>query len=558
MNQTMKFNTAIFYDIENLLKGYGFGQRIIQGLSLKEIFKQIQGTNAIGKVAIQRAYANWSDVRLGFMKNELLELGIEPIQVFGFSYSGSKNVADIQLAVEVTDLIHTHPSLEIFVIVSGDGGYASLAKKLHEYGKTVIGCAYQKATNKVFAAVCDHFVWINDPEESDEDVLNNKITDKRALRLIDKISKIDITYSEIDIWKKIKEILTLFENSNEYKQDLEVGMNLAALRELISGVIVGFDHTKLGFGKFVEFLNTAFENTNLSIYINPPSDVKVAYKNINLKEYSLLNSFNLKQIPNYADILASDPRLQRMQRKVQSIKSSEHQDVILNKVKEVIHWIENDLEFSADLRISGCSLSVFKEAINVSVIGFSPIKFGYIKFIEFLRFAFNGTKLGVWQNKKLNSDVKVGFKNFGFTDYSLMQDLEPKEIHSVDCYKLVLSIGSPNFKLPEFDSLKKVAITLQNHPVNNLVFGEACEQLMNANQFQLNQENLKLAFSCFISAGCFNREPETARLSEQKLTLYEEFNSYEKMIDKLKTEMQKKIILTLGECKYEIFNQIMQ
>lgn len=554
----MKFNTAIFYDIENLLKGYGFGQRIIQGLSLKEIFKQIQATEAIGKVAIQRAYANWSDVRLGFMKNELLELGIEPIQVFGFSYGGIKNVADIQLAVEVTDLVHTHPTLETFVIVSGDGGYASLAKKLHEYGKTVIGCAYEKATNKVFEAVCDNFVWIEDPEDGGDDASNIRITDNRALRLIDKIFKIDATYSETDIWAKIKEILVVFQSSSEYKHDLEVGINPAALRELINGVIKGFDHTKLGFGKFVEFLNKAFEGTDLSVYTIPPSEVRVAYKNRKLTGYTLLNSANLKQIANYADVQASDPRVQRMQRKVQSIKASESQDIILKKVKEVISWIENDTEFSSDLRISGCSPSVLKDAINVSIIGFDPIKFGYAKFLEFLRFTFTGTSLGIWQSDKLSSDVKVGFRKNNIRNHTLMPDLEPRDIHSVDCYKSVLGSGSPIFKLPNYDTLKIVAITLQHNPINNLVFGEAFEQLMNTQEFQADQESIKLAFSCFISAECFKREPETVRLSEQKLTLKEEYSSYEKMIEKLKAEMQKKVLFALGDCKNEVFEETLQ
>lgn len=554
----MKFNTAIFYDIENLLKGYGFGQRIIQGLSLKEIYKKIRETQAIGKVAIQRAYANWSDVRLGFMKNELLELGIEPIQVFGFTYGGVKNVADIQLAVEVTDLLHTHPTLEVFVIVSGDGGYASLAKKLHEYGKIVVGCAYEKATNKVFEAVCDNFVWIEDPEDSGNDSSIVRITDNRALKLIDNIFKIDVTYSKDDIWAKIKEILLIFQSSSVYKHDLEIGLNPAALRELISGVIKGFDHTKLGFNKFIEFLQKALEETDLCIFVKPPSEVKVAFKNCTLFGYTPLNSINVNQIANYADLQASDPRLQRMQRRVQSIRVSESPDYILKKVREIINWFENDPELSADLRISGCSPSVFKEAINVSIIGFDPIKFGFTKFIEFLRFALANTSLGVWQNISQSSDVKVGFRKYPLKNYSLLPDLDRREIHSVDCYKAVLAVGSPMFKLPDYSLLKTVAINLQNNPINGLFFSEVFEQLVGSLEFQEDQESLKFALFCFISAGCFDKQPENVRFSEQRLSLKQEFNHYEKMIDKLKIEMQKKILFTLGDCKKEIFEELLK
>lgn len=165
----MEFNTAIFYDVENLLKGYSFSQELISSLSLKEIMQRIRDTGKIGQVAVQRAYANWSDPRLNIMRGEIIELGIDPIQIFGFSRGLHKNAADIQLAIDAVDLAHIRPSLQIFVIVSGDGAFASLAKKLHEYGKTIIGCAYKKATNRVFEAVCDAFVWITDPDEEKEE-----------------------------------------------------------------------------------------------------------------------------------------------------------------------------------------------------------------------------------------------------------------------------------------------------------------------------------------------------------------------------------------------------
>jgi len=125
----MGFNTAIFYDIENLLKGYNFSQQMITNLSLVEILEKIRQTGKIGQIAVQRAYANWSDPRLAIMRGEINELGIDPIQVFGFSREQKKNAADIQLAIEAVDLAHVRPVLEVFVIVSGDGGFASLAKK---------------------------------------------------------------------------------------------------------------------------------------------------------------------------------------------------------------------------------------------------------------------------------------------------------------------------------------------------------------------------------------------------------------------------------------------
>lgn len=167
-NAHLPFNTAVLYDLENLLGGYSFNARLVGDLSLKEIRKRIRETGLTGRFAVQRAYANWSDPRLGILRNEINELGIDPVQVFGFSRDAKRNAADIQLAIDAIDLAHLRPTITHFVIVSGDGGFASLAKKLHEYARTVIGVAYRKAANQTLRAVCDEFLWIESGDDEDE------------------------------------------------------------------------------------------------------------------------------------------------------------------------------------------------------------------------------------------------------------------------------------------------------------------------------------------------------------------------------------------------------
>ncbi len=155
---TEQFNTAIFYDIENLTMGRSNPNL---NFSLKQIQTNLENTNIVNKIAIQCAYADWSDYRLRLLKNEIQELGIEAIQIF--DYSHKRNAADMQLAIDVMELAQSRPTLEVFVIVSGDGAFAALAKKLHEYGKTVIGCAYEVQINRILKSVCDHFIPIPAP-----------------------------------------------------------------------------------------------------------------------------------------------------------------------------------------------------------------------------------------------------------------------------------------------------------------------------------------------------------------------------------------------------------
>lgn len=154
------FNTAVFFDIENVLGGYD--SDAIATVSISQIMDVIreEGRNAnlISSIAVNRAYANWSVARLSVLRREIVEQGIEPKQIFGFDRGEKKNAADIELVIDAIDLAYTRPALTTFVIVSGDGGFSSLVKKLHELGKSVVVCAYEDRISPALRAVCDVYV----------------------------------------------------------------------------------------------------------------------------------------------------------------------------------------------------------------------------------------------------------------------------------------------------------------------------------------------------------------------------------------------------------------
>jgi uncharacterized LabA/DUF88 family protein len=320
----MEFNTAIFYDIENLLKGYSFSSQMIENLSLAQILASIIQTEKLGKIALQRAYANWSDPRLGIMRGEINELGIDPIQVFGFSREQKKNAADIQLVIDAIDLAHVRPSLEVFVIVSGDGGFSALAKKLHEYGKMVIGCAYQNAANKTFQAVCDDFVWITDPDEEErQDRLNIQSQnpkpsdgfDQRNSRLIAQIKPI-VTSSPENIIAKTKEILNWYASDRASKEDLmRSGIYLSVIQQATSHIIPGLQPIQLGFAKFVEYMQYACKDSELCIARIPPSNVILGLRNSiprNVEVLPDLNSRHIHSVDTYHSILTAGTPIYRL------------------------------------------------------------------------------------------------------------------------------------------------------------------------------------------------------------------------------------------------------
>src|SRR3990172_11200006 len=84
--------------------------------SIQWLFDQISD---IGRIIVKRAYADWSDA--GNKRDQLLELGIEPIQQFHGGPIG-KNSSDIRLAIDAIELLHQSP-IDTFVIVSSDSDF---------------------------------------------------------------------------------------------------------------------------------------------------------------------------------------------------------------------------------------------------------------------------------------------------------------------------------------------------------------------------------------------------------------------------------------------------
>jgi len=385
----MGFNTVIFYDIENLLRGYSFSQQMITNLSLKEILESIIQTGKTGQIAVQRAYANWSDPRLAILRGEINELGIDPIQVFGFSREQKKNAADIQLAIEAIDLAHVRPALEVFVIFSGDGGFASLAKKLHEYGKTVIGCAYKSAANKIFQAVCDEFVWIADPEEEDklekqsiQSQINGQpeVNDPRNVRLTRNIKKLTINTHE-NIIAKTREILNWYSKDPLCRSDLANNkMYLSVVQEAIKYAIPDFQSIRLGFAKFIEYVQFVCNGTDFCIVRPVGSQAVVTLRNMIKSDIEVLPDLNqrdLHSVDNYKTILAIGsptfrlPSLTEIEIVAANIAQSPIERVDLGIAIETIVANLNNTISSASVKLallSFLSAGVFeREAENVQL-----------------------------------------------------------------------------------------------------------------------------------------------------------------------------------------------
>ncbi len=160
------FNTVVLFDVENLLGAPSGWAQAASELSFGDIIAQLRNDQSglIGGFAVSRAYANWGASSMGTLRRELTENGIEPRQIFAFDPAGKKNAADIELVIDALDLAYSRPGITTFVVVTRDGGFSSLGRKLHELGKAVVVCADSKCS-QALRAVADAFVELPAPDE---------------------------------------------------------------------------------------------------------------------------------------------------------------------------------------------------------------------------------------------------------------------------------------------------------------------------------------------------------------------------------------------------------
>lgn len=133
-------NVAVFIDAENLFKGYGKLQ--IPDVPMADILRQLEDAVSreagAGSIALSRAFADWNAVGLEDYRREVERSGVETVQVFSAGIA-SKNAADIVLVVDCLRSATDLEQLEVFILVSGDGDFVPLVRRLHELNKYVVG-----------------------------------------------------------------------------------------------------------------------------------------------------------------------------------------------------------------------------------------------------------------------------------------------------------------------------------------------------------------------------------------------------------------------------------
>jgi uncharacterized protein (TIGR00288 family) len=222
-------NAALLIDFDNVTMG-------IRSDLGKELRNLLSSDIIKGKVAVQRAYADWR--RYPQYIVPLSEASIDLI--FAPAYGSSKkNATDIRLAIDALELVFTRPEIGTFILLSGDSDFSSLVIKLKEYGKYVIGVGIRESSSDLLVQNCDEYYSYN------------------ALAGLVKSSDDEPT-RKYDPWELVKEAIT------RMKQNRDV-MRSDRLKQVMQEIDPTFDEKNLGISKFSKFCQEAASKGLLSV-----------------------------------------------------------------------------------------------------------------------------------------------------------------------------------------------------------------------------------------------------------------------------------------------------
>ncbi|MFL1596238.1 NYN domain-containing protein [Rhodococcus ruber] len=129
--------------------------------------------SSFGTVAISRAYANWADSVNRSYAEETMRRSVDLVQLFPMT--GTKNGADIRLAIDVIEDLSRYPRLTHVVVVAGDSDYVALAQRCKRLGRRMIGVGANRSVGKYWRLACHEFRYysllpgIADPAIADSD-----------------------------------------------------------------------------------------------------------------------------------------------------------------------------------------------------------------------------------------------------------------------------------------------------------------------------------------------------------------------------------------------------
>ena len=213
-------HAALLIDFDNVTLG-------IRSDLTKELRTLLNSDIIRGKVAVQRAYADWR--RYPQYIVPLSESSIDLIFAPAFG-TNKKNATDIRLAVDATELVFTRPEIGTFILLSGDSDFSSLVIKLKEYGKYVIGVGIRESASDLLIQNCDEYYSYSD--------------------LAGLTKESDTPSAQRDPWELVGEAVAQMSRNGDV-------MRSDRLKQVMQQIDPNFDERNVGFNRFSKFVTEA-------------------------------------------------------------------------------------------------------------------------------------------------------------------------------------------------------------------------------------------------------------------------------------------------------------
>ena len=210
-------HAALLIDFDNVTLG-------IQKDLTKELRTLLNSDIFKGKVAVQRAYADWR--RYPQYIVPLSESSIDLIFAPAFG-SSKKNATDIRLAIDAIELVFTRPEIGMFILLSGDSDFSTMVIKLKEYGKYVIGVGIRESASDLLIQNCDEYYSYND--------------------LAGLTKEVDTPSAQRDPWELAAEAVAQMSRNGDV-------MRSDRLKQVMQQIDSNFDERNAGFNRFSKFV----------------------------------------------------------------------------------------------------------------------------------------------------------------------------------------------------------------------------------------------------------------------------------------------------------------
>jgi len=217
---TIAPHAALLIDFDNVTLG-------IRSDLTKELRSLMSSDIIKGKVAVQRAYADWR--RYPQYIVPLSESSIDLIFAPAFG-TNKKNATDIRLAVDAMELVFTRPEIGTFILLSGDSDFSTLVIKLKEYGKYVVGVGIRESASDILIQNCDEYYSYSD--------------------LAGLTRESDVSSVQRDPWELVVEaVAKMAQNADVMRSD--------RLKQVMQQIDPNFDESNAGFSRFSKFVTDA-------------------------------------------------------------------------------------------------------------------------------------------------------------------------------------------------------------------------------------------------------------------------------------------------------------